>query len=236
MSRYKQIMCVSFAVWGLCALLRHAPACGTASAHPPVFKPEAPLALQKAIDYQVRRIETQQPVSKAEHDELEKGIGAIDPDHPFQFEVPEVVRRLGERAIPMLARLLADPDPATRLRACHALSLLSRMRPNHTPEYVEFEKKVLVPLHLRSRLDSDARVRVMAIASLGARGRQQKRNTPRSGFRTEVDPRIIPALEEALSDPSENVRRAAVQSLYSLGRREKLPPEFLKEMETFRAD
>jgi HEAT repeat protein len=102
---------------------------------------------------------------------------------PFRWAAAYLLWDCSDRAVPVLVRLLRDPDAEVRVMAARALS--GRTDP-----------RALGPL-LRSLGDDSPGVRWWAAKGLGRIG----------------SPRAVAALEAALADGDERVRAAAAEAL-----------------------
>ena len=125
----------------------------------------------------------------------------------------------GRDMVPILAEALIETDVQTRRNAANALGLLTKPKEYQDEEYAELEKKILVPLVIRSLSDEDMEVRASATAMLGGMAFGQL-----YGFRHNVSPRVVKALAQVMADEENDlVLRIAVTAMVRIGKEDMVP-------------
>ena len=148
--------------------------------------------------------------------------------HKRSEEIIKKFRRIGNKAVPELARALKDPDVEMRRNAALVLIFLPMWLPIQPP----IDTRAAMPALIEAMKDADHRVRAWAAHALGEIGPDAERavpalikmlKDPEEGPRNcsaialgRIGPAArpaIPALQEALNDPKKDVRFFALKAI-----------------------
>jgi HEAT repeat protein len=162
--------------------------------------------------------------------------GTIDPLEQRRKELYERLRRLGDDALPALARGLSDPDVRIRRNVALALAVLAGTW--YRPSEPRLNIRPCLPALIAALKDSDPSVRARAAHAIGEIGIDAALAIPEllillrnadEGSRIGacialrgIGPaakQAMPALRQALDDPSKDVRRFAQQAIDSIQHR-----------------
>lgn len=167
-----------------------------------VFRKPVPASLQADIESHLQKLVRARPLSSGEQSEVSSAVEALNLKYPAMADRPrQTIQRFDAACIPVIAPLLLSPDAVTRQKGVTALGYLVRPRERITNDYAATEAALMV-LFRRSQLDNDAKVRLMATGSLWSIGAARFPNVPNE---------VKEALEDAASDPDQQVRDKAIR-------------------------
>ena len=177
----------------------------------------------QGIVQQLRQLPTRLPATA-------RSDGAIDPIEQRRRELYGELRRLGPDALPALARGLRDPDIQLRRNVALALNVLAGNWFDRSKEKMDI--RAALPALIAAFQDADGSVRAWSAQAIGEIGPDAAQAVPAlvmllrsadEGSRNSaciavygIGPSAkdaLPALEDALSDPSADVRRFAQRAI-----------------------
>lgn len=179
-----------------------------------LYYKDVPAELQADIDKQVNLIESENPITNDERNNIHKSIIELNIKYSYESESQEEqIRSKGCSAIPVVVSILESQDMKNRRNALYALGLIqSKLKHSannyeKTKNYAKIEKTIINIL-CRTIFDSSAEVRKSAICMLFGIGSEHIGQVPGS---------IKTSLKEAMkNDPDPVNRKAASYRLQDL--------------------